>query len=147
MVLSIAVIAILIVFNFYGLYTNKFYFFKFDNYIFPLLTAVHFVFLYVMWFKIKGQEYTDVQMRNLEYTMYGILLIYLFKIMDTVYILLSYTKYQDHIIPVTFIPIGTIILILQFLLFFLTILTFMHRINMVGPYNFDNINENIDSWQ
>ncbi|MGB5270646.1 MAG: hypothetical protein WBN52_09095 [Eudoraea sp.] len=147
MILSVAVIAILIVLNFYGLYTNKFYFFKFDNYIFPLFTVVHFIFLYVLWFKIKEQEYTDPQMRNLEYAMYGIFLIYMFKIMDTVYILLSYTEYQDHIMPNTFIPVGTIIFFLQFFLLVLTILTFKHRILMVGPYNFDNINENIDSWQ
>jgi len=147
LVLSIAVIAILIVFNFYGLYTNKFYFFKFDNYIFPLFTVVHFIYLYVLWFKIKVQEYTDPQMRNLEYAMYGIFLIYIFKIMDTGYILLSYSEYKDHIMPNTFIPVGTIIFLLQFFLLFITIMTFKHRTLIVGPYNFDNFNENIDSWQ
>ena len=86
-------------------------------------------------------------MRNLEYAMYGIFLIYIFKIMDTAYILQSYYEYQDHIMPATFIPVGTFIFLLQFFLIFLTILTFKHRMTMVGPYNFDNINENIDSWQ
>ncbi|WP_297795823.1 hypothetical protein [uncultured Eudoraea sp.] len=147
MLLSILVIAILIIFNFYGLYTNRFYFFKFDNYIFPLLTVIHFIFLYVLWFKIKEHEYTDPQMRNLEYAMYGIFLIYIFKIMDTGYILMSYSEYQDHIMPKTFVPIGATILLLQFFLLLLTILTFKHRMQLVGPYNFDNINENIDSWQ
>jgi hypothetical protein len=49
--------------------------------------------------------------------------------------------------PATFIPVGTFIFLLQFFLLFLTLLTFKHRMSMVGPYNFDNINENIDSWQ
>ncbi len=147
LILSIAVLAILIVLNFYGLYTNKFYFFKFDNYIFPLFAVVHFIFLYLLWFKIKEREYTDPQMRNLEYSMYGIFLIYIFKIMDTAYILQSYYEYRDHIIPETFIPVGILIFLLQFFLLFLTILTFKYRMTMLGPYNFDSINENIDSWQ
>ncbi len=144
--MSVSVLLVLIVFNFYGLYTNKFYFFKFDNYIFPLLTIVHFIFLYVMWFKISEQELTDPQMRNLEYAMYVIFLVYLFKVVDTIYVLLSYNDYGNHIMPGTFMIMGFLILALQLLLLVLTLLVFKYRKDKVGDYNFDNINENIDSW-
>ncbi len=144
---SIGVLLILIVFNFYGLYSNKFYLLKPDNYIFPLLTIIHFLYLYVMWFKIKEQEGADPQMRNLEFAMYAILVIYLFKILDTVIILKTYTDYESHIIPGTFIPIGLMILTLQLLLLLCTYLAFRFRKEMIGDYKFDNINENIDSWQ
>jgi len=144
--LSIGVILMLIVLNFYGLYSNKFYLLKPDNYIFPLLTIVHFVFLYVLWFKIREDELTDPKMRNLEYGMYALVLVYVFKIFDTVYILSTYNDFENHIMPGTFMPVGLFILILQLVLLFLTLITFVHRKEEVGAYNFDSINENVDSW-
>lgn len=143
---TIATLLLLVVFNFYGLYTNKFYFFKIDNYIFPLLVGIHFVYLYVLKFKIREDEYTDPQMRNLEYALYGVFLVYIFKAMDTLYILLSYGKYQDHIMPETFMTFGITIISLQIFLILLTLIAILHRIRSIGPYSFDNINENIDSW-
>lgn len=147
LVLSLILIPILIVLNFYGLYTDKFYFFKVDNYIFPFLTIVHFVYLYVIWFKLREQELVDPQMRNLEYALYAIFLVYLFKASDTIYILASASNYEDHLLPATFSLMGRIILSLQVLLLILTLMAFAHRRKEVGVYNFDNINENIDSWQ
>ena len=146
MFLSIGVLLLLIVFNFYGLYSNKFYLLKPDNYIFPLLTVVHFVFLYVLWFKITEHEHTDPKMRNIEYGMYAIVLVYIFKIFDTAYILSTFNDFENHIMPGTFMPVGLLILLLQMALLFLTLITFIHRKQEVGPYNFDSINENIDSW-
>ncbi len=147
LLLSIGVLLLLIVFNFYGLYTNKFYLVKFDNYIFPVLTIVHFTYLYVLWFKIREKEFTDAPMRNLEYALYAIFLVYVFKASDTFYVLMSYGDYQNHIMPGTFVPIGILIFALQLLLLLLTALAIVHRKELVGDYNFDNINENIDSWQ
>lgn len=144
--LSIIVLAILIVLNFYGLYTNKFYLLKPDNYIFPILSIVHFIFLYVMQFKIQEGEYTDAPMRNLEYALYVICLVYFFKLVDTCYILLSYQDYAFHIIPETFLPVGIFTAVLQVLLLGVTILSFGYRKELVGTYNFDNINEHIDPW-
>jgi hypothetical protein len=144
--ISVGVLAFLVVLNFYGLYTNKFYLFKPDNYIFPLLTIVHFIYIYALWFKISEHELPDAPMRNLEYALYVIALVYVFKLVDTIYILLSYSDYSNHVIPDTFLPMGLIILSLQMLLLGLTLLSFAYRKSMVGEYNFDNINSNIDSW-
>ncbi len=147
MAISIGVLLLLIVSNFYGLYTNKFYFLKVDNYIFPLLSLVHFSFLNVLHAKIHERDIVEPQLRNLEYVMYGILLVYIFKVLDTTYILLSYSDYQTNLIPDTFIPVGAGILVLQLLLISLTVVAFAFRRQMVGPYSFDQINDNIDSWQ
>lgn len=147
MALSIGVLLVLIVLNFYGLYSNKFYLLKPDNYIFPLLTLVHFIFLYVLRFKIKERELTDPKMRNLEYALYAIFLVYVFKLSETIYILTTYNDYENHIMPSTFIPVGVITVVLQILLVLLTIIAVFHRKKLVGDYNFDNINQNIDSWQ
>lgn len=144
--LSITTLAILIVLNFYGLYTNKFYFFKYDNYIIPLLTLIHFAYLYVVEFKIREKELPDPQMRNLEYVLYVILFIYVFKIVDTLLILSSYDEYDSHIIPFTFIPVGVLIIVLYIFLLFLALLSFKLRLEKVGEYKFIDINENIDSW-
>ncbi len=145
LLLTIICLIALSVFSFYGLFTNKFYFFKFDNYIFPLLTIVHFIYLYVIWFKIKEDEIPDPQMRNLEYAMYVILFVYLYKILETAYTLSCYTDYQEYVIPATFLPLGSIIFVLYILLFGLTIITFKHRKNQIGEYDFEKLNK-IEPW-
>lgn len=134
----------MIVFSFYGLYTNKFYLFKYDNYIFPLLTIVHFTFLYAMWFKIKEQEITDPQMRNLEFALYVIFFIYIFRLFDTLFTLLTYGDFESHVIPITFIPIGALIVFLYLLLLVLTLVTFRYRKELIGPYRFDDVNDQLD---
>lgn len=148
LLLSIIILLTLIVFSFYGLYTNKFYLFKFDNYIFPVLTLIHFVFIYVMWFKINENEIADPQMRNLEFALYVVLLIYVFRFFDTLFVLLSYEDFESHVIPETFIPMGVLILFLYLLLVVLTLITIKYRKELIGSYRFDEINEQqIDSWE
>nr|WP_256470399.1 hypothetical protein [Robiginitalea marina] len=137
----------MIVLNFYGLYSNRFYFLKIDNYIFPIFSLLHFVFLYVMRFKIREGEYPDPVMRNVEYGMYAVLMIYLFKCFDTLYILMSYNNYQAYIIPETFLPVGFLTLGLQVFLVVLTLLSFWYRKALVGVYDFEQIDENMNSWQ
>ena len=146
MALSIGIILMLIVMNFYGLYTDRFYFYKVDNYIFPLLTIVHFSFLQALQMRINSKYVGDLHLRNLEYAMYAILLVYVFKVLDTSYILLSYSDYEVQVIPENFMPYGTTILTLQICLVGLTVLSFGFRRNLLGRYNFDHINDKLDSW-
>jgi len=147
LVLTIGVLLILIVSNFYGLYTEKFYFYKIDNYIFPLLSIVHFSYLQAMHFKVNNKNFSDNQLRNLEYALYAILLVYIFKATDTAYILLSYWEFEAYFIPETFIPFGMAILFTQIMLILLTMMSFRYRRQLVGRYNFDQINDKLDSWQ
>ena len=146
MALSIGILLMLIVMNFYGLYTDRFYFFKVDNYIFPLLTIVHFSFLQAIQMRISSKYVGDLHLRNLEYAMYAILLVYIFKVLDTSYILLSYSDYEARVIPENFMPYGTAILTLQICLVGLTFLSFGFRRNLIGRYNFDHVNDKLDSW-
>ncbi len=145
-IFTFAILITLIVFNFYGPYTNRFYFFKLSNYIFPLLTAAHFVFLYVLWFKIKEDEMTDPQMRNLEYTLYFVLLIYIYKVLESSYVLSTYSDYENYTMPDIFLPLGIFIFLLRILLVGLTLLTFKYRRDRVGKYEFDEMSH-IDSWE
>ncbi len=140
-VITIAILPLLILSSFYGMYTNNFYFLKIDNYIFPVLAFVHFLFLRTLWKAIKEETREYKTTRKIEFVMYGIYLIYLFKFTETIYILLSYFDYSDLIIPPTFLPVGFIILGLQLLLLVITMLTFQHRKIHVGTYNFDRIND------
>ncbi|MEO9891148.1 hypothetical protein [Aurantibacter sp.] len=112
-----------------------------------MLTLVHFGFLYVLWFKIKEEEVADPKMRNLEYALYAILVVYVFKFFSTLSILFSYGQYENHVIPGTFIPVGIIILLLYVTLICLTLLAFKYRKDKVGPYEFDDLNQHIDSWE
>ena len=144
---SICVLFVLNIFSFYGLYTNKFYFLKVDNYIFPILSIVHLLFLYVLWFKIKEDELSDPPMRNLEYVLYVISFVYLFKLVETLLVLLSYSDFQDHLIPSTFIPLGLLLLVLYAVLLLVTFLAIHHRKESVGTYQFDDMNQHIDHWE
>ncbi|WP_089884550.1 hypothetical protein [Kriegella aquimaris] len=145
--LSIMALLVLSVFSFYGLYTDKFYFFKPDNYIFPLLSIVHFTFLYVLWFKIKENELSDPPMRTLEYSLYIIFLVYLYKFFETTQILISYDEFENHVIPNSFFPIAILIVTLQLLLMALTLMAFKYRKDLVGQYVFDDMNQHVDSWK
>jgi hypothetical protein len=147
LILSVGVLALLNIFSFYGLYTNKFYFFKIDNYIFPLLSIVHFVFLYVLWFKIKEDELSDPPMRTLEYVLYIISLVYVYKLVETIIILLSYNDFDNHLIPNTFLPLGYFILLLYTLLLLVTYLAIAYRKKIVGTYLFDDMNQHVDHWK
>lgn len=147
LILSIGVLVVLNIFSFYGLFTNKFYFFKLDNYIFPLLSIVHFVFLYVLWFKIKEDELSDPPMRSLEYVLYFISFVYLFKLVDTILKLMSYTDFEDHLIPTTFLPLGYFMIGLYALLLVLTFLAISYRKQIVGTYRFDDMNQHVDHWK
>jgi hypothetical protein len=147
LILSVGVLALLNIFSFYGLYTNKFYFFKIDNYIFPLLSIVHFVFLYVLWFKIKEDELSDPPMRTLEYVLYIISLVYVYKLVETIIILLSYNDFNNHLMPSTFLPLGYFILLLYTLLLLVTYLAIDYRKKIVGTYLFDDMNQHVDHWK
>jgi hypothetical protein len=139
--LSAGMLPLMMIFSFYGLYTNKFYFLKVDNYIFSFLIMVHLIFLYTLW-KVDMDENAYLgPLRNLEFAMYAILLVYLFKLIETLYILLSYLEYSEQVFPLTFLPMGILVLILQTSLIILTLVTFKHRRIRIGSYWFDRINE------
>lgn len=140
-ILSLSILPLLIIFSFYGLYTNKFYFLKIDNYIFSFLMIVHAWFLNALYQLEKEPHIHMNSTRNLEYTMYAIFLVYLFKISETFFILLSYFDYSDLVLPQTFLPVGLVILGLQFLLLLVTFTTFKHRRERIGPYRFDKVHE------
>ena len=143
---SIAVLVSLIVLSFYGVYTNQFYFLKADNYIFPALASIHFLYLYVVWFKITEYEFPDPKMRNIEYTLYAIMIVYVFKIYDSITVLNSIDVYGQHVIPATFKPIATLSVVLYSILPVLTLYTFSLRKRFVGVYNFENYNDNLNIW-
>ncbi|TDT45168.1 hypothetical protein CLV90_2252 [Maribacter spongiicola] len=147
LIVSIVVLFLLNIFSFYGLYTNKFYFFKIDNYIFPILSIIHFVFLYVLWFKIKEKELSDPPMRTLEYILYIISLVYLYKLVETIIVLSSYSDFENHLIPDTFLPIGYLMLTLYAVLLLVTLLAVVYRKEMVGTYIFDDMNQHVDHWK
>ncbi|UII75905.1 hypothetical protein LV716_16820 [Flagellimonas sp. HMM57] len=145
-ILIAVVLLILIGLNFYGPYTNKFYIFKLSNYILPLLSIVHFLYMYVIWFKIKEEEIPDPQMRNLEYGLYAVLLFYIFKMYDVIVVLGSSSQYQQHLIAPIFKPMVLLSIALYGLLIVLTLFSFWQRKHYIGGYNFEKYND-INIWQ
>ncbi|WP_282050829.1 hypothetical protein [Maribacter aquivivus] len=146
LIVSIVVLFLLNIFSFYGLYTNKFYFFKVENYIFPILSVIHLVFLYVLWFKISEKELSDPPMRTLEYVLYAISLVYIYKMVETIIVLSSYSDFENHLIPGTFLPLGYLMITLYAVLLLVTFLAVLYRKEMVGTYIFDDMNQHVDHW-
>ncbi len=143
---SVILLITLIFLNFYGLYSNQFHFNKPGSFIFPLVTLVHFVYIYVLWFKISEGEYPDVVMKSIEYIMYGVLLVYFYEIVETSLLLSSQNKFSDHVIPSTFLPMGILIISLQSLLVLFTVWSFLIRKKIVGKYDVDYLNDHLRSW-
>ena len=86
-------------------------------------------------------------MKNIEFIMYGIVLVYFYEISKTILIFGSQNEFQDHVIPNSFVPMGILIIALQFLLILLSIWSFVIRKKMVGKYDFDYLNNHIDAWK
>ena len=146
-VLTIVSLLSLIVLGFYSMYGNTFIFNRFESYIFPFLTMIHFLYLYVLWFKITEMEYPDMIMKNIEYVMYAVLLAYAYNISETFLILGSQNEFHDHVIPRSFVPMGILIISIQTLLVLLTVWSFIIRKRIVGKYDFDYLNNHIDAWE
>ena len=89
---------------------------------------------------------TDPQMRNLEYFLYAIFLVYIYKAFESMYILSTYWDYEFHVLPGAFLPLGVTIMMLYLLLISSTLLLFKYRKDRVGNYKFDDMNH-IDSWE
>ncbi len=146
-ILTIVSLVTLTILGFYSMYGNTFVFNRFESYIFPLLTMIHFLYLYVLWFKITENEYPDMIMKNIEYVMYGMVLVYAYNIYGTFLTLGSQNEFQDHVIPSTFVPMGILIITFQALLVLLTVWSFIIRRQRVGKYDFDYLNNHIDAWE
>jgi hypothetical protein len=102
---------------------------------------IHAWFLNTL-YQLEKEPHTHMNItRNLEFVMYAIFLVYLFKIAETSYILLSYFDYSDLVLPPTFLSVGLFIFGLQILLLILTFATFIHRRERIGPYRFDRVHK------
>jgi hypothetical protein len=111
------------------------------------VTLIHFTFLYVLKFKIEEDEMTDPLMRNIEYMLYGAFLVYVFKTSEILVTLTTYDDFSNYVIPATFLPMGITIFALHILLLVLTLLAIHYRKEAVGEYEFDDMNQHIDSWE
>ena len=145
--LTFVALVSLIFLSFYSMYGNTFIFNRLENYIFPCVTIIHFLYMYVLWFKITEKEYPDMIMKNIEYVMYGILLVYIYEISESFFILGSQNEFLDHVIPSTFMPMGILTISLQSILVLLTIWSFVIRKQKIGKYDFDYLNNHIDAWE
>lgn len=134
----LAILPLLVVLNFYGVHTNRFYFAKLDNYIFPLLSSIHFVYIYAIRSKIRVSGMADIRTRNLEYALYALMVVYAFKIYESITLLNAIDAIQRQLLPKTFYPVSLCIVALYGLLFLLTLISFQIRKRYLGKYEIEN---------
>jgi len=145
---SIVLLLILIFANFYGTLTDRFYFNKIENYLFPVLTVVHFIYMYAIKYKIRENEYPDVQMRNLEYFLYVVVGYYIYKVFILAEVLFAYSmSIEDIILPITFLPVTIFTIVGYLSLSLLTFHLMYTRKKEIGSYQIDYFSEeNLDTW-
>ncbi|SHJ01658.1 hypothetical protein SAMN04487911_10998 [Arenibacter nanhaiticus] len=141
LLLSVIALIFLVVLNFYGLYSNKFYFNKVDNYIFPVLAIVHLIYLYVLNSRIRRSASIDSTVLNLEYGLYPAFLIYMYRGAETLINLLSYSKFESTLQSEVFHFMVIVISLMYFFLALLSLITFRHRQQILGHYHFLILNK------
>jgi|TARA_R110002126_G_C10269557_1_gene483933 hypothetical protein len=101
----------------------------------------------VLWFKISEKELSDPPMRTLEYVLYIISLVYIYKLVETIITVSSYSDFENHLIPSTFLPLGFLMMVLYAMLLLVTFLAVLYRKEIVGTYLFDDMNQHVDHWK
>ena len=105
------------------------------------------MYLHGIWDKRKLKHEPDINMRNTEYTLYFIYMIYVFKFLESIYRLSTYNDFANDLIPETFFPMGFILVFLYLILLIITLLTFKYRKSKIGSFDFDDLNDNLDAWR
>ncbi|MFM1879593.1 MAG: hypothetical protein RLZZ241_2459 [Bacteroidota bacterium] len=138
----LTLIPIVVIANFYGLNTHKFYWFKVDHYILPLGIGIHLYYLSVLNQKLFRAVKTDFQLQNLEIAMYGISLIYTFELVETFYVLLNYNTYNLEVLPENFLSEGILVFSVQLLFLVVSLLAIYFRKIKLGAFdNPENISQ------
>jgi len=135
-------LVVLVLFNFYGPFSNRFYFGKLDGYMFLLLVAFQALYLFRLLAKTKNEMNSDSQLRYLEYVVYGVLVVYGYKTIDTVLSLNLASEIQPDLLPETFFPLVLLSLALYLLVIILSVLTFTFRKRLLGSFSQETIEDN-----
>lgn len=135
-------LVVLVLFNFYGPFSNRFYFGKLDGYMFLLLVAFQALYLFRLLAKTKNEMNSDSQLRYLEYVVYGVLVVYGYKTIDTVLSLNLASEIQPDLLPETFFPLILLSLALYLLVIILSVLTFTFRKRLLGSFSQETIEDN-----
>ena len=135
-------LVVLVLFNFYGPFSNRFYFGKLDGYMFLLLVVFQAIYLFRLLAKAKNKMISHSQLRYLEYVVYGVLVVYGYKTIDTVLSLNLASEIQPDLLPETFFPLILLSLALYLLVIILSILTFTLRKRLLGSFGQETIEDN-----
>ncbi|MEM8764358.1 MAG: hypothetical protein AAGD88_11130 [Bacteroidota bacterium] len=138
----LTLLLVLVLFNFYGPFSNRFYFGKLDGYLFLLLVVFQALYLFRLLSKAKNEAVADSQLRYLEYVVYGVLVVYGYKTFDTVLSLNLASEIQHELLPTTFFPLVLLSLALYLMVIILSILTFTFRKRLLGSFSQESIEDN-----
>lgn len=102
------------------------------------------MYLYSIWDKNQRGQQPDISMRNIEYTLYFIYTIYIFKFLESIYKLSTYGDFANDLMPETFFPVGLTLVFLHLLLLIVTLITFRFRKSKFGAFD---LHDNLDNWK
>lgn len=132
---------LVIIFNFYGLFTHKFYWLKPDNFILPAVILIHMGYQREIQKRISRNKGVDFFLQKFEFAMYGVVLIYGFELIETIYTMFLAKSYDSSIFPETFWSQAFMVLSIQMLFILFTVCSFYLRKLILGRYNFDYIGQ------
>jgi hypothetical protein len=132
-------IPLVVCLNFYGLFTHKFYWLKLDNFILPVAVLIHLLYQREVQKRITQTKGVDFSLQKLEFAMYGVVIIYVLEIMETLNAIILSNSYDSKVFPESFWSQALSILSIQILFTGLTVCSFYLRKQILGAYNFDQI--------
>ena len=109
---------------------------------FLLLVAFQALYLFRLLAKTKNEMNSDSQLRYLEYVVYGVLVVYGYKTIDTVLSLNLASEIQPDLLPEPFFPLVLLSLALYLLVIILSFLTFTFRKRLLGSFSQETIEDN-----
>ena len=132
--------------NFYGMFTDRFYFGQSDGWLFVMLAVVQITYMSFLWRRVESHEVPEWRVKLLEWVMYIVLGVYAFMMITTIIDLQATYELKNHIIADSFYSKSYWLIGLFSLLILVTLRLFFVRKRALGAYKSHSKSEDLDNW-
>ena len=146
MVLTALILICLGLFNFYGMYTDSFFFLKGEGWAFVGLAAIHVFYLSLILHKMRSYRSSDWGLRISEIVMYVVVAAYGYMLAQVIIELQNTELLTGYVIPDSFYTKSYCLIGLFIGLMLLTIRLFFNRKRAFGPFKSVSVKTDLDNW-
>ena len=143
---SVVLLISLAVLNFYGMYTDRFYFGQSEGWLFVALGAIHITYMTFLWKKMEAYPVPEWRLKLVEWVMYAVIGVYCFMLTTTIIDMQSTHELKNYIIADSFYSKSYWLISLFSILILLSVRLFFLRKKVLGAYKSFSKSEEIDNW-